>query len=215
VAKTPEQLRREAEAKRNARKSIKKAGQGHTQQNKKTTHPQSLALPTLRQSASKIWRAVGAFAVVFGIVTGWIAVRSDVEVQPSFSLNPEDPFTTEFTLTNSGPQNIYNVEITCEMPYVVGRQNNVLWDNVLSDTGALPVLEPKEKQNVSCYWGVRNRSQNPNHEPQYTKATLKVKVAWRPSYWPSMRHSASCFKGEVDYSGIMHWAHIACSGLRK
>jgi hypothetical protein len=50
-------------------------------------------------------------------------------------------------------------------------------------------LPPREKQNVSCYWAVRDRSQNPNNEPQYKKANLKVKVTWRPSYWPIPRHT--------------------------
>ena len=63
-----------------------------------------------------------AIATIFGIVTGVFWLLPNVSVAETAPLNPYDPFSTPFLVTNTGNLGISRIGVSCVF-------NNILFDN--------------------------------------------------------------------------------------
>jgi len=59
-----------------------------------------------------------AFAVIFGVIQGGAAFAPKVSVATLLALDPLDPFSTPFVLSNDGVLSIHSVEYACVINHV-------------------------------------------------------------------------------------------------
>jgi hypothetical protein len=175
-----------------------------------------------RSLGARLWGAVArvsvwAWALVAGasVVLAFLIFRSDVSFTPRTRLDPGDPFSTLFTVTNEGAFDIEDVRFACHMNDVIESAPNM---RVLRLDGAVdpqtePDIKPHKSQDVRCYFGVsggRIVFNPPNRlPPHYNVADITLCASFRPFFW-SRRKQMERFIGRTDGHGnIVEWSHQA------
>jgi hypothetical protein len=124
--------------------------------------PRSAPSPRLKQK--RIWPQIKPYAKLLGQILGWLALgfgifggallfQSRVSVTPSDPLDPNDPFTTTFTVTNEGTFPIYDVYLACEIQRVGNPPRNIQIINTRTALGAedtIPVMRPDQATTTLC-----------------------------------------------------------------
>jgi hypothetical protein len=110
---------------RAVKREVEKRGQGHIPS---SNEPTSQPVSNVKQSPSIVtkipklgirgWRLIGILATILGLVGGFLRFDSDITITPRVRLDPVDPFSTLFTVTNDGVFPIKNVTFSCHMNYV-------------------------------------------------------------------------------------------------
>lgn len=92
-----------------------------------------------------------SFAVIGAILTVWWGVeqfRQNVSIDLFLRLDPSDPFSERFLLSNNGPFPIYHVEYSCEQLDSKNRYPRI--DHFGPVFSVIPVLEPGDKRSLRC-----------------------------------------------------------------
>jgi len=158
-----------------------------------------------------VWAGIGALA----ILTAYLVFTSDVTITPRVRLDPSDPFSTLFTVTNEGAFPIENVTFSCHLNYVEIRNYMVATrdQDALVDPNREPEIEGRKSQDVVCIFGVLGGVRiitPPNGPaPDYHAADITLTVSYRPYFWKRTTQSQRFVALTDGHGKIVEWAHQA------
>lgn len=162
-----------------------------------TVGPSRLTPSRIFQRLPKILFALTTiFATLFGL---WLVLGPRVSVSAAYPLNPSDPFSAPFIMTNRGNLSIYNVGFTCNQTGAV--YPNPKWnvgDNKTTYTDLSPVIQPGESRTIPC--GMRGTLSLP-----IVGADINIQVSFRPSYWPRKLTTRFRFLMWIDSNKHLRW----------
>jgi hypothetical protein len=154
---------------------------------------------------------IGVLATIAAL---FLVFRSDVTITPRVRLDPADPFSTLFTVTNEGILRIEGVKFSCHMNTV--EIHNYRFAVVDQDGSTDPKEEPaiaaRKSQDVACLFGAVGLPIKPppnSPPPEYHVADITLIVSYRPYFW-WRRTESERFIGRTDGHGkIVEWSHQA------
>src|SRR5579862_9406307 len=88
-------------------------------QDTKTTQP--LTQPprlSLGQKLKRPWAILLEILTVIGVIFGFLALRTDISVDPSVSYDAADPFSQRFVIANNGLLSIQDVHYGCAITHI-------------------------------------------------------------------------------------------------
>jgi hypothetical protein len=140
---------------------------------------------------------------------------SDVTITPRVRLDPSDPFSTLFTVTNEGAFPIENVAFACHLNYVEIRNYKIATrdQDALVDPNREPEIKGRKSQDVVCIFGVLGGVRiitPPNGPaPDYHAADITLTVSYRPYFWKRTIQSQRFVALTDGHGKIVEWAHQA------
>src|SRR5579864_4042282 len=121
-------------------------------------HTKAKESPPPRRTLLFLKRAFSStrFLSALGLaILGWIGGYADlyphISIDPGLLLNPGDPFSTQFTVTNENPMfDIRDLQPSCRTIYVITTHNVGLFGLPPRPSPPIPTLGPKEKSTIDC-----------------------------------------------------------------
>lgn len=143
------------------------------------------------QWSGRFWKAFLAAITVVGFAYSF---RPEIDVDRDLSLNSQDPFATQFRITNTGRLAIYNLTFSCTI------NGPTMQDVLISSFGPgqqpIAVLESKKSATRNCSIG--SAGQPPNTELLFD-VTYTPKWFWRSSV------NRTRFVNMLDSEGHLQW----------
>lgn len=128
----------------------------------------------LRTKAS-IEKLVVGTSVIVGLVIGYFSLRPDVPIEPSLQLDPNNPFSTEFIITNNGPLSLHDLTCICGIRYFKYSNDTFAQDSFTRRNQIIEKLEPKGKIAFECPALMQNKCQSypsSNRDNRIVQATI-------------------------------------------
>jgi hypothetical protein len=143
-------------------------------------------------------KAVIVLSVLLGF---YVAVLPKISASASDPLNPLDPFTSRFTISNDGYFEVNNSSFSCCI--VSAKYEMVSFDSILInlDTEGPLSLEPGEKVTVPC--PLTTGIGFPHSSLK--RAVLRINVRFRPSWYPWYMYKRFVFVSNNTPSGESRW----------
>jgi len=110
----------------------------------------------LRSTIAKTWKKILGttflLAALVGIASGVIYFLPKVSVSWSAPLDPQNPFSTPFTVSNDGPLPIWNVEFYCRAHLIKSAGNASISGGAKLAGGIAPIkkMPPNERVDIPC-----------------------------------------------------------------
>jgi len=156
--------------------------------------------PTVWNWLSRAWnwlsrarRWGSALVVGISVLLAYLVFRADVNFTPQTRLDPNDPFSTLFTVTNENAFDIENVRFACHMNYVEVSNYRIASRDQdgsinLGDTNLkeVPEIGSHQGQDAICEFGVAGVPVRipPNGPPLvYNVADITLCASFRPHFW--------------------------------
>lgn len=185
-------------------------GPASTRQEKRIEGQSPQAPPSpIQRGASRVVKFLGRLwsliLVALALVGYYAVVKPHVSVDPQVTLNPVDPFTTEFVVTNdSSAFSIRQLEFTCWSPSTKTSHNIQIWSPVAQEkrTGIIQDIGPKEKGTIECpslTGGIGT------FLGDVTSSQLVIIFSYKQNFWPFKQEERHPFKAERDSQGGQRW----------
>lgn len=197
-------------------KKRKRAGRVHTQvtinRRKRTPLLTRIAMfvRSLKRPAKLAWSAIGIVAVGFGIYVGYVQLSPRISVSASAALNPSDPFSTPFVISNDGYLPIRDVEFLCRLTDVNARPPgiNLSFENI-SVQGPDQFLGDKNQQTRDIAAG-GHATTKCNLSPLFPvmpieNADISITVIFRPAFFRSQKAKYFRFVTARGSDGQLRW----------
>ena len=153
-----------------------------------------------------LWSLLLAALTILG---SWALLRPHVSLEQSVVLNPSDPFSAQFTVTNENyVLGVHDVVSNC---YVIEMltSNNVRLEAWGRDSPrTIPTLGPRGTSTVDCPPLVGGLG---NGMGIVKKATVVMTVSYREDWWLFRTSEQYPLLGLLDSQNVMHWTHRAPS----
>jgi len=167
-----------------------------------------------RQLGIRGWGLIVAFATLVTIFCGFLIIRSDVTITPHVRLDPADPFSMLYTVTNEGSFVIKDVGFSCHMNHVEVHNYMFAVHDLpgSTDPKGEPEVAARKSQDVACLfgaagWPIKTSPNGP--PPEYHSADITLIVSYRPHFW-WRRIQSERFIGRTNGHGkIVEWSHQA------
>lgn len=167
--------------------------------NKRTTIPKDEA-PSASQGSQKWIAWLGLVVTISGVVIALPSVLPAI----SFAAGPYDasfPFSTPFSVTNSGLLNIYEVKFVCKLHTVNNiEQQEVKHLGITTQHLVIDKLKPRDTFDIVCplnevFEGVG----------EITSAGIEIVVSFQPIFLPLTRLKCARFITDQNPSGGLRW----------
>jgi hypothetical protein len=153
----------------------------------------------------RTWRIIGAVlsgtCVLLGLLTGVLTLLPRLSVSNLEALNPADPFTTPFVVSNDGYLGVNNVRFSCLLYSLLNeKQHIVMRGGAESINYASPVrrLPAGERATIPCYPFMKT-ARTPS------RIDIAVNVTYRPDYVPWSKADHYRFVATDGSDGKLHW----------
>jgi hypothetical protein len=162
----------------------------------------------------RAWATIGVIGVLATIAALFLVFRSDLTITSRVRLDPVDPFSTLFTVTNEGILPIEGVKFSCHMNTVeiYNYRFAVVDQDGPTDPKEEPAIAARKSQDVTCLFGAVGLPIKPppnGPPPEYNFADITLIVSYRPYFW-WRRTESERFIGRTDGLGkIVEWSHQA------
>lgn len=141
----------------------------------------------------RTWSIIVGISVLVTIAGGVYAFAPKVSVHSSESLNPADPFSTPFIITNESALALHNLTMSCEVDNLEGLTSEGcescpamgLSGFGTEDSQPIPEFQPGEQATLLCS-GMSFSTPRGDFGPEDTKnAVVTITVKYRPdlSFW--------------------------------
>lgn len=146
------------------------------------------------------WAAKGAgtLAVALGVATGYLSLLPRITISQNQALDPMDPFSAPFVVSNDGPLGINKVVVLCMPIKVEDTAHNLLSRYAVKRVPTIPGMEVGEKATVPCYLGVTLT------HPIET-ADIAFRVQFRPDFVIWRVHRDLRFSAMRGADGKLYW----------
>jgi len=181
-------------------------------ESKESPTPLKRVLQAFRKTVSGtkvLWTVVPAG---LAMLAGFALFRPQVSLDPDLLLNPDDPFSTQFTVTNQN--RIFNVKKlhpACYTIYVLTDHNVAMNGLPPRPVPEIPVISPGEKTTIDCPPWVGGLGAGAG---KVLRAYIEIDVSYKQDGWPFTRTQRFPFKGMIDSKNGVHWTHRTPSDLQ-
>jgi hypothetical protein len=161
-----------------------------------------------RAGQAIIGKTIWLIGAALALLGGYALARPHVSVEPSLSLNPLDPYTTQFIVKNENSVfETRDIHCVC-WPRKMQTEHNI---GVLSlgplpnVQHTIPILSPGGSSTVDCpsvIGGVGAWS------GEVLDAELEIVVSYKQSWWPLGITDRNAFTAKRDSQHGVHWVHI-------
>jgi hypothetical protein len=150
------------------------------------------------------WGLIVAASVLTGVL-GVSAIYPWLSVQEGSLLEPKNPYTELFSVSNGGYWPVENLSADCIADALDTNQNR-FEDNHVNYTNFARSLFHGQNATLPCFRVFGGPFVMVN-------ANLKIIVSY--SFWPLSwssvrRHQDFCFQGAKDSTGLLHWTFVGC-----
>mgnify|MGYP001606538882 CR=1 FL=1 len=150
---------------------------------------------------SWFWKLIVGVSVILGIIVSLLSFASNISVSTSQSLDPKDPLSMPFVITNNGPLPIHNVEILFginKMTTPPPMNQTILNLNLGYAKPPIPVLKAHETMTFWC---------PPIFKFRYpiNFADISVLVSYRPNFLFWRKTVPYRFVTVSNREGITNW----------
>jgi hypothetical protein len=139
------------------------------------------------------------------ILGAWASLRPHVSLEQSTLLDPSDPFSAQFTLTNeSYVLGVRDVTSNCYVLSVI-TSNNVgieAWGRNLPRT--IPLLSPRGTTTVDCPPLIGGLGAGAG---TVKKAKIVMTISYRQDWWWNRTSEQYPFLGLLDSQNVLRWTH--------
>jgi hypothetical protein len=152
-----------------------------------------------------LWSLVGA---VLAGLSAYALLRPHVSVEPYISLNPVDPYSTQFTVKNeSFVSDVHNVNCVCwPRRMESGNRFSVISPGPLPNVHhTISVLQPGRSGTVDCPSVIGGIGR---WAGEVVQAELEIDISYRQDWWPSTVNERYPFTAMRDSQRGVHWMHI-------
>lgn len=153
----------------------------------------------VRRASARVWALVVALGVVLGVAA---AAYPRLSVSSSSPLNPTDPFSTGFTISNDGFFSIHDVKFACSLNDVKGHVGEIpiTIEDVEVDLDApISKIEASEKATFKC------RISFSQTAPDLSVGDLSIDIDFRPAYVPMRMKKSYRFVTARGSDGQYYW----------
>jgi hypothetical protein len=160
------------------------------------------------------WNLVVVLGVLTGLVASYVVFKPHVSVEPLMSLDPVNPYTTQFNIKNENPLlEIHDVNAVC-------------WPRRMESGNGFSVVSLGPLVNVhremaSLAAGASGTVDCPpvmggigRWSGQVADAELIINVSYKQSFWFKRVEELFPFGSRRDVQGAVHWVHITGSDLK-
>ena len=155
---------------------------------------------------------VGIVALLVGLVSSLVVFRPHVSIEPQISLNPVNPYTTQFNIKNeSSVFDVHDIDAVC-WPRNMESANGfsvVSLGPLANVHHKIRVLGAGLSSTVDCPPVIGGIG---SYSGAVTEAELEILVSYRAAWWwPFLREERYPFAARRDVQGAVHWVHITPS----
>src|SRR5713101_1808954 len=204
-----ERRRRDRERKK-VEEQFRKEGSPQKIQRKESPTHLRRGLQALQKTISGtrvLWSLVG---VVLAVASGYALFHPHVSVEPELVLNPANPFSTEFKITNeSGIFSVHDLASYCWTQSLSTSHNIGIWDPSRATANQpqhkISLLEPRRSSTIDCapvMGGIGTYTGNVIH------ADIGISISYKQNWWPVVQTEYYPFSAMRDSQGVAHWMHV-------
>ena len=139
-----------------------------------TKAPTSVTMRVLKTGLTTI----GVVGTLLGILTGVLYFLPNVAVADTPALNPKNPFSTPFFVTNSGNIPISALGVSCWLNQVSWSNGGYMENDFIGQPQHFVDMEPGDQEAVPCYTGLENRN-------DVVHADIRIIAFITPEFAPS------------------------------
>ena len=148
-------------------------------------------------------KIVVGLATFLGSVVAILSLCARIGITSDSPINPADPFSSPFTLSNKGILPIYNVLFSCTLRDVKWQDGGVM--NIRTRTKADPIkrINAGEATTTFC--------KSLPYKAEIKSADIEVEVTYRPAYLFWSKRSSIRFGTVTENDGSLRWVPKALS----
>jgi hypothetical protein len=164
-------------------------------------------------------KTVSGTRVLWGLILAALAwlgayalLRPNVSIDPELLLNPGDPFSTQFIVTNENVIfDVKDVQPSCRTIHVITSNNVGQFGLPPRPSPPIPLLSARQKTTINCPTWIGGLGAGAGN---VLKAYIEIDVSYRQEWWPGEKTQRFPFKGMVDSLHGVHWTHITLAELQ-
>jgi hypothetical protein len=141
-------------------------------------------------------------ALLLALIGGWFRFHPHVSLHPDQRLDPNDPFSTQFTIVNEGSFDVRDLNSACMFGDVETTHNVGMSGVTRPSLKTISLIESKQTTTVECpslVGGIGAGAGN------VRKADIALRIEYSQNWWPVRVVEIYRFEGKLDSSGIVHW----------
>jgi hypothetical protein len=182
--------------------------------------PKQAESPRKRSEARRFFlRTVSKTKLLKGFVLTGLSLlgsyalfRPHVSVEPDLLLNPGDPFSTQFSLTNqSRIFDTRDLQPACSTIHVITSHDVGLSGLPPRPSPLISRLGPQEKTTITCPPWLGGLGAGAGN---VLVAYIEIDVSYKQDWWPLNQRERFPLKGVIDSRNGVHWTHITPEQLK-
>lgn len=135
--------------------------------------------------------------------------RPHVSVEPALLLNPGDPYSTQFSVTNENSLfAVRDLHPSCRTIDVVTSNNVGMFGMPPRLSPPIPRIEPRAASTIACPPWIGGLGAGAGN---VIRAFIEIDVAYKQAWWPFEQTQRFPFKGVIDSQKGVHWTHRTLS----
>jgi hypothetical protein len=139
------------------------------------------------------------------VLTGYEMLQVHVALEPDGLLNPGDPFSTEFSITNeSGIFAVHDLTSSCYTIDVETTHHVGVMGIGRTSLRTIPTIEPRASSTIQCPAWIGGYGAGAG---DVTKAEIEMDISYRPGWSPLHKNERYPFIGMPDVQKTVHWMH--------
>ena len=182
----------------------KEASQPHKGNTESETPQPWLRRYFLRPISRTKW-VLNLILAVLAFAGGYALLHPHVSVEPELQLNPVDPTSTQFTVTNDNSVfSITDVRPACST-VLIETSNHVRLEGLPPlPSPPIPLIPPRDKSTFNCVRWIGGLGSGAG---DVLKAYTLIELLYKQKGWPFATTQRFPFKGLVDSQKAVHWTH--------
>ncbi|MGB8495762.1 MAG: hypothetical protein WCE53_15285 [Candidatus Acidiferrum sp.] len=193
------------EAKRQKKISAKEASRPRIE-NKQKPMPQGPEASNQGKTIPRLKKFLNFVVIMLAFLGGYALFRPNVSVDPDLLLNPGDPFSTQFSVTNENVIfDVKDLQPFCRTIHVITSHNVGMFGLPGIPSQIIPVLSARQKTTINCREWIGGLGAGAG---DVLAAYIEIDVSYRQNWWPREKTQRFPFKGVIDSQKGVHWTHI-------
>jgi hypothetical protein len=150
------------------------------------------------------------FFAGLALAGGYALFHPHVSIEPELFLNPANPFSTQFKITNESTIfSVHTLTSHCWTQSLSTSHNLSIWDpgggsarQIQHETA---LLGPKSSDTIDCapiMGGIGTYTGN------ITQANVVISISYQQNWWPFVQTEYYPFNAMQDSGGVSHWVHV-------
>lgn len=160
-------------------------------------------------STKLLW---GLIVSAMTLLSGFVLFLPNVSIDPELLLNPGDPFSTQFSVTNENLIfDVKDLQPSCRTIHVITSNNVGMFGLPPRPSPSVALLSAREKTTINCPPWIDGLGAGAGN---VLVAYIEIDVSYKQAGWPREKIQRFPFKGVTDSQHGVHWTHITLSELQ-